>query len=123
MKTITGVKAEANVKDFSLVDPNDESGPRHDGSETKTVPYTFDHNVYASVEESKYSPAEILELINRAEKATANSAARAKAIAPYAIPTTDPRFVKNRMIQDAMKLSGMTLEAATKFVDSLTVAV
>lgn len=119
MKTETGT-ATANVKDYSLVDPNNPKGPRNDGSKEVEVPYSFEYKVLENAAElaNEFSPAQLLDLANARIKSTANSGARQKAIAPFAQDPDSVAAIRERMIKDAMK-AGKTREVAEKFVDSL----
>jgi hypothetical protein len=119
MKTETG-SANATVKDFSLIDPTNENGPRNDGSNEVEVPYTFSYNILENDTElrNEFSPKDLLDLGNARLKSSANSAARQKAIAPYAQDPNSQGAIRERMVKDAMKL-GKTKEQAEAFVDSL----
>jgi hypothetical protein len=104
-------EATATVKDFS-------NG--QDGSKEVDVPYSFEYNVLENAQElaNEFSPAKLLELANARIKSTANSAARQKAVSPYAQDPDAPAAIRERMIKDAMK-AGKSREIAEKFVDSL----
>lgn len=110
MKSESG-KSTAVVKDFS-------NG--QDGSKEVEVPYEFDYNVLENGVElaNEFAPAELLALANARVKSTANSAARQKAIAPFAQDPNSEAAIRDRMVKDAMKL-GKTKEQAEAFVDSL----
>ena len=110
MKSEKG-ESSATVKDFS-------NG--QDGSKEVDVPYTFEYNVLENGTElaNEFSPAKLLELANARIKSTANSAARQKAVAPYAQDPDSKAAIRDRMIKDAIK-AGKTREVAEKFVDSL----
>jgi hypothetical protein len=118
MKKTENGKAEG-IKDYSL----NADGTRKDGKTEVTVEYTYEYDVLETVEEmtKKFSEADLLKLANARIKSTSNSAARQKAVAPYAIPQDDPAAIRERMIKDAIKL-GKTKEQAEAFVDGLLAA-
>lgn len=97
-----------------------EKGP---GDNEVTVSYGYEYNEYESYAEAQkdYSEGDIVKLINTREKATANSGARQKAIAPFAQDPNSKEAIRGRMIKDAVKL-GKTEAEATAFVDSLLAA-
>lgn len=103
--------ATATVKDFS-------NGK--DGSTEVDLTYSYDYDVLENAAElaDKFAPADLLSLANARLKSTANSAARQKAIAPYAQDPNSPAAIRENMIKNAVKI-GKTLEQATAFVDSL----
>jgi len=109
-----------NVKDYSL---NEDGTTRKDGKTEITVSYDYTFDVLETVEEmnKKFSEADMLKLANARLKSTANSAARQKNLAKYAIPQDDPAAIRERMIKDAIKL-GKTKEQAEAFVDGLLAA-
>jgi hypothetical protein len=111
MKKETVSDASATVKDYS-------NGA--DGSKEIDLTYTYDYDVLENDAElrDKFAPADLLALANARIKSTANSAARQKAIAPYAQDPNSPAAVRETLIKNAMKI-GKTLEQATAFVDSL----
>jgi len=103
MKTLTE-NVTASTKDFS-------SGK--DGSSSVDVDYSFSYDVLetAAELEEHFSTADLIKLANNKNKALANSAARAKAVAPYAQDPNSPEAVKNRMVNDLMKLGKSEAEA------------
>lgn len=111
MKTENVTDATATVKDFS-------NG--QDGSKEIDLTYAYEYTVLENATElaDKFAPADLLALANARLKSTANSAARQKAIAPYAQDPNSPAAVRETLIKNAMKI-GKTLEQATAFVDSL----
>lgn len=111
MKTEQVKDATATVKDFS---------EGKDGSTEVDLTYEYDYNVLENQTElmNEFAPAKLLELANARLKSTANSAARQKAIAPYAQDPNSPAAIRENLIKNAMKI-GKTLEQATAFVDSL----
>lgn len=111
MKTEQVNDATATVKDFS-------NG--QDGSKEVDLTYAYEYPVLESATElaDKFAPADLLALANARLKSTANSAARQKAIAPYAQDPNSPAAIRENLIKNAMKI-GKTLEQATAFVDSL----
>ncbi len=120
MKKITVLETEkdaptATVKDFS---------DGKDGSTEVTVKYGFEYDELETETElqANFAVKDLIKLANQRNKATANSGARQKAIAKYAIDPNTPAATKERMVKDAIKL-GMSVEKATAFVDSLIAAV
>lgn len=111
MKKETVSDASATVKDFS-------NG--QDGSKEVDLTYSYDYDVLENDTEvrEKFSPEGLRDLCNARLKSTANSAARQKAIAPYAQDPNSPAAIRENLIKNAMKI-GKTLEQATAFVDSL----
>ena len=101
----------AEVSDFS---------EGKDGSVKVEVPYSFEYKVIENEAElrNEYSVAQLIDLANARGKSSANSAARQKAIAPYAQDPNSPAAIRERMVKDAMKL-GKSKDDAEKFVDSL----
>jgi hypothetical protein len=111
MKKETVSDASATVKDFS-------NGA--DGSKEMDVQYSYEYDVMENDSElrEKFAPADLLALANARVKSTANSAARQKAIAPYAQDPNSPAAIRENLIKNVVK-TGKTLEQATAFVDSL----
>jgi hypothetical protein len=103
--------ATATVKDFS-------SGK--DGSTEVDLTYEYEYSVLENAAElaDKFAPADLLSLANARLKSTANSAARQKAIAPFAQDPNSPAAIRENLIKNVVK-TGKTLEQATAFVDSL----
>lgn len=113
MKTENVTDASATVKDFS--------GGK-DGSTEVDLTYAYEYSVLENDTElrQKFAPDDLLALANARLKSTANSAARQKAISPYAQDPNSPAAIRENLIKNAMKVrAGMTIEQATAFVDSL----
>ena len=111
MKKETVSDARATVKDFS-------NGA--DGSKEVDLTYSYEYEVLEDGAElaNKFAPADLLSLANARLKSTANSAARQKAIAPFAQDPNSPAAIRENLIKNVVK-TGKTLEQATAFVDSL----
>jgi len=103
--------ATATVKDFS-------NGK--DGSLEVEVPYTYEYDILENEAElrNEFSPTDLLQLGNARKKATANSTARQKAVAPFAQDPDSMPAIREQMIKSAIK-AGKSRETAEKFVDSL----
>jgi hypothetical protein len=109
-KKLTG-EGKAEVKDYS-------NG--QDGSKTVEVNYNFDYIELETMAEvqQEYSEKDLIALANAREKSSSNSAARQKAIAPFAQDPDAPAAIRERMVKDAVKY-GKSREDAEKFVDAL----
>ncbi|HWY33940.1 MAG TPA: hypothetical protein VNX68_04795 [Nitrosopumilaceae archaeon] len=112
------------VKDFSLVNPLDEKGPRKDGTSTVNVSYEYDHDILETKEEldRKFSFEALLNLANQRVKQTANAKARQAAVSPYELPDNAPVAVRDRMIKD-MVSQGIPEEVAIAQIDALLASV
>ncbi len=108
-----------NLNAATTATVNDYSDGK-DGSLEVEVPYSYDYVEIENETELKqeFSIAQLIDLANGRKKSSANSAARAKAIAPFAQDPNSVAAVRDRMVKDAMKL-GKSKEQAESFVDSL----
>ena len=120
MKNITGEKGNANVEDFSIK----ADGSRNDGSTKVSVDYTYDYEEIENKAEldEKFSTSDLIKLANARLKATANSTARQKAVAPYAADPNSPEVIRKRMLADLIKL-GVPEETAKGMVESASAAI
>jgi hypothetical protein len=111
MKKETVSDASATVKDFS---------EGKDGSKEVDLKYTYEYDVLENDTElrQKFAPDDLLALANARLKSTANSAARQKAIAPYAQDPNSPAAIRENLIKNVVK-TGKTQAQAEAFVDSL----
>jgi hypothetical protein len=111
MKKETVNDASATVKDFS---------DGKDGSTEVDLKYSYEYDVLENATElaQKFAPDDLLNLANARLKSTANSAARQKAIAPFAQDPNSPAAIRENLIKNVVK-TGKSLEQATAFVDSL----
>lgn len=100
----------ATVKDYS---------EGKDGSKEVTVDYSFEYNQIETKEDldSEFSLSDLIKLGTNKNKATANSNARQKAIAPYAQDPNSPEAVKKGILAGLLKL-GIPEEVAKGMVES-----
>jgi hypothetical protein len=117
MKTQTETGAKASIKDFR----REVAGKKNaDFGKEIEVSYDYTYDILETDEElhRKFSAEDLLKLANGRLKATANSAARQKATADYALSGDDA--AREEMIKAAMKLrKNLTREQAESYVDSL----
>jgi hypothetical protein len=111
MKKETVSDASAKVKDFS---------DGKDGSSEVELTYSYEYDVLENAAEvsEKFAPEALRDLANARLKSTANSAARQKAIAPYAQDPNSPAAIRENLIKNVVK-TGKTQAQAEAFVDSL----
>jgi len=112
-------KGTANIKDFRRKLEDGSENPNF-GKEL-TVDYDYSYKEYENDNEvsEDFSPADLRKLANQRAKATANSTARQKATAIYAMADED--LAREEMIKGAMKLNKkLTREQAEAYVDSLS---
>lgn len=88
---------EAVVKDYS-------NG--QDGSKDVKVPYEFEYVELENASEvaEKFSPEQLRNLCNSRLKSTANSAARQKAVAPFAPDPNNPDVIAADMLKGFLKM-------------------
>lgn len=113
---IEKAEGEATVKDFS--------GGK-DGSTNVDVKYPYEFKIFETKADvdKEYSENDLIALANAREKATANSGARQKAVAPYAQDPNSPAAMREALIKQVLKMhKNMTDEQAAAFVDSLAAA-
>ena len=105
-------KASAEVADFS---------GEKDGKTSVKVDYAFDYDELETMAEvnEKFSHEQLLAMANARLKGTANSTARAKAVAPYAQDPNSPAAARERLVKDLMLARGWSEEKARAVLSSI----
>ena len=118
-ETVAASTGNATVTDYRRKLPDGTANPNY-GKETE-VKYSIDSFTVVSTWEEvgeKFSHAQLISMAQSRQKATENSAARQKAVAPYA-PTGDD-LARENFIKSAMAMNPkLDRASAETFADSM----